>query len=148
MEGYYAMFTGQTGHFRPAGIFCVDIELKSISNSVQSRLKQKIAVAGKIQFKLYPLICIKNLRLCMGISIILITKAAWLDGLLKSLVLCTMFTLSLSEVLSGCISHIRQGINKYLLSLNTMTALSGVEAFLKSVSEGEIWSPSSRNKII
>lgn len=60
MEGNYAMFTGQTGSFRPAGIFCIDIEPKSVSNSVCSRLKPKIAVAGKSQFKLYTLIFVKN----------------------------------------------------------------------------------------
>lgn len=84
----------------------------------------------------------------MGISTTLIAKAARLPGLFKSLVLCTMFTVSLSEVLSSCISHMWQGISKYIVSLNIMTALSGVEAFLKSVGEGEIWSTLSRSKII
>lgn len=51
---------------------------------MQPRLKPKIAVAGKIQFKLYPLIFVKNLSLCMGISITLVAKAAWLAGLLMS----------------------------------------------------------------
>lgn len=142
------MFTGQTGSFRPAGVFCIDIEAKSISNSVQSRLKPKIAVAGKIQIKLYPLTFVKNLCLCMGISIALTAKAAWLAGLLKSLVPCTIFTASLSEVLSSCESHIQQGISKYLISLNIMTALSWVEGFLKSVSKGEIRRTLNRNKII
>lgn len=148
MEIYYAMFTGQMGSFRPASIFCIDIEPKSISNSMQSWLKPKIAVAGKIQFKPYLLIFGKNLCLCMRISIILIAEVAWLAGLLINLALCTMFTVSLSEVLSSCVSHRRQGISKYSVPLNIVAALSGVEAFLKSVSEGEIRSPLGGNKII
>lgn len=147
MEGCYAIFTGQMGSFRPAGIFCIDTELKSVSNSVQPWLKPEITVPGKIQFKLYPLIFVKNLCLCMGISIVLIAEAAWLAGLSKSLVLCITFTLPLSEVLSSCISHIWQGISKYLRCLNIVTSWSGAKSFLNSVIEGDIWSPLSRNKI-
>lgn len=115
---------------------------------MQSWLKPKIAVAGDVQFKLYPLIFVKNLCLCMRISITLIAEAAWLPALLLSPVLCTVLAVSLSEVLSSSISHRQQGICKYLISLNIMTALSGVEAFLKSVSEWEIWSLLSRRKLI
>lgn len=71
----------------------------------------------------------------MTISIILIAEAAWLAALLLSPVLCTMLAVSLSEVLSSSISHKQQRICKYLVSLNIMMGLSGVEAFLKSVSE-------------
>ena len=142
------MFAGQTGNFRPAGIFCIAIEPKSISNLAQPWLKAKVAVAGKNHFKLYPLIFIKNFCPCMSICILPIAEAARLVGLLKSCVLCTTFTVSLSEVLSSCVSDRWQGISQYLVSQNIMTALSGVQAFLKSVSESEIWSPLSRNKII
>lgn len=126
----------------------IDIEPKSICNSVQTWIKPKIAVAGGVQFKLYPLIFVKNLSLCMRISIILIAEAAWFAALLLNLVLCTVLAVSLSEVLSSSISHRQRGISKYLVSLNIMTALSGVEAFLKSVSEREIWSLLSRKKPI
>lgn len=139
---------GQTGSFRPTGILCIDIEPKSICYSVQSWLKPKIAIDGDVQFKLYPLIFVKNSCLCMRISTLLIAEAAWLAALLLSPVLCTMLAVSLSEILSSSMSHRQQGINMYLISLNIMTALSRFQAFLKCVSERKIWSHLTRKKLI